>query len=110
LPSRGLVAAAALIGVALTCLASLRKLERERRLLGRLKQDSGALALESLSEDERYTARELERAGVVHIEGRRVQVRPARLTAFRARRLRVLFSGFLVALVLAAVVMLVLRH
>jgi hypothetical protein len=112
LPPRGLVAAALLIGGALVALASLRRLERQHRLLGRLRQEEAQeLALDSLSEDDRYTASELARAGVVQITGRRVQVRPADLATFRARRARLLLSGVLVALVLISlVVLVVLRH
>jgi hypothetical protein len=106
LPSRGLVAAAALIGVALACLATLRKWERERRLLGRLQRED-ALPLDRLSEEERYTAQDLERHGVLRIRGRQVRADPGQLAAFRARHLRMVLSGACVGLILASLVVLV---
>jgi len=104
--SRGLFAAAALVGVALMALATLRKWERERRLLGRLRQDS-ALTLDHLSEEERYTAQMLQHTGVVRIRGRQVQVDPLEFAAFRARHLRAILSGACIALVMATLVVLV---
>jgi CHASE1-domain containing sensor protein len=106
LPSRGLVAAAALIGVALTALATLRKWERERRLLGRLRQ-AETVAMDRLSEEERYTAQMLQHRGVVRIRGRQVQVDPDQYAAFRARHLRAILSGACIGLVLATLVVVV---
>lgn len=103
MPSRGLIAAAALIGVSLASLATLRKWERERRLLGRLRQGE-SVAMDRLSEDERYTAQMLQHSGVVRIRGRQVQVDPDQYAAFRVRHLRAILSGAFVALLLATLV------
>lgn len=100
------MAAAALIGVALTCLATFRKWERERRLLGRLRQ-ADSLAMDRLSDDERYTAQMLHHTGVVRIRGRQVQVDPDQYAAFRARHLRAILSGAFLGLLLATVVVVV---
>jgi hypothetical protein len=111
LPSLGLAAAAVLIGVALAALASLRRLRREHRLLGRLRQkDASAVTLDGLSEEERHTAFDLARAGVVQIQGQRMQLQPAQLAAFRARSVRLMLSGAFVALVLITLLVAVLRR
>jgi hypothetical protein len=89
----------------------MRRLRREHQLLGRLRQeDAGAATLDGLSEEERHTAFDLARAGVVQIQGRRLQVQPAQLTAFRMRSLRLMLSGAFVALVLVILVVAVLRR
>jgi hypothetical protein len=100
------VAAAALVGVALASLATLRRQERERRLVARLREKE-SLPFSALSEDERATARGLERSGVVRLEGRRVSARPGQLAAFRLRHVRFLVSGFFVAALLVSVVVVV---
>lgn len=86
-------------------LATLRKWERERRLLGRLRQDG--MTLDHLSEEDRYTAQMLQHTGVVRIRGRQVQVDPVEFAAFRARHLRALLSGACIALVMATLVVVV---
>ena len=112
MPSRGLLTVAALVGIALMCLASLRKLERERRLLGRLRSlDPGrALLLNRLSAEERDTARSLAAAGVVVIQGDRLYLKGPAVSAFRRKRIRLALSGVFAALVLVFLVAVLLLH
>jgi hypothetical protein len=74
LPGRGLVSATALIAIALACLTVTRKLERERRLLRKLRkrgavEPGGArgLSLDELTDDERDAAASLADSGVLEI-------------------------------------------
>lgn len=72
MPGRGLVSAAALIGIALACLTVARKLERERRLLRKLRKRGAvepgwALPLDELTDDERDAAASLADSGVLEI-------------------------------------------
>jgi len=119
LPGRGLVSAAALIAIALACLAVTRKLERERRLLRKLRKRGAveprwALSLDELTDDERDAAASLAESGVLEI-GKRpggvVFIRTAALGGFRQKRLRLLVMGGFGALLLAVVVaLLILRR
>ncbi len=124
MPGRGLVSAAALIGIALACLSVTRKLERERRLLRKLRKRGAvepgwALPLDELTEDERDAAASLAHSGVLEIgkqpgggaRGQRVFIRTAELGSFRQKRLRLLVMGGFGALLLAVVVaLLILRR
>jgi hypothetical protein len=117
LPGRGLASAAALIAIALACLTVTRKLERERRLLAKLRRrgaiDSGSagLLLEELSEDEGDSAESLAAAGVVEIARGRVFLRTVELEKFRRKRLRLLVMGGFGAFLLACLVaVLILRR
>jgi hypothetical protein len=117
LPGRGLVSAAALIAIALACLTVTRKLERERRLLAKLRRrgavDSGSpgIALEDLSDDERDAAESLAEAGVLEIAQKRVSIRTAELSTFRRKRLRLMVMGGFGAFLLACLVaVLILRR
>jgi hypothetical protein len=112
LPGRGLASAAALIAIALACLTVTRKLERERRLLAKLRRrgalDSGrgGLALDELSEDESLAA-----TGVLEIVQQRVSIRTVELGTFRRKRLRLMVMGGFGAFLLACLVaVLILRH
>ncbi len=72
MPGRGLVSAAALIAIALACLTVTRKLERERRLLRKLRKRGAvepgwALPLDELTDDERDAAASLADSGVLEI-------------------------------------------
>jgi hypothetical protein len=121
LPGRGLVSVAALIMIALACLTVTRKLERERRLLRKLRkrgavEPGGAwgLSLDELTEDERDAAASLAESGVLEI-GKRpggvVFIRTAELRVFRQKRLRLLVMGGFGALLLAVLVaLLILRR
>ena len=116
MPGRGLASAAALIAIALACLTVTRKLERERRLLAKLRRrgalDSsrgGGLALDELSEDERDAAESLAAAGVLEIVQRRVSIRTVELGTFRRKRARLLvvggFGAFLLACLVAVLIL-----
>ena len=69
---KGLLSAAALIAIALVCLTVTRKLERERRLVAKLRRKGAvepgwALPLEELTDDERDAADSLVASGVLEI-------------------------------------------
>ncbi len=118
------MSAAALIGIALACLSVTRKLERERRLLRKLRKRGAvepgwALPLDELTEDEQDAAASLAHSGVLEIgkqpgggaRGQRVFIRTAELGSFRQKRLRLLVMGGFGALLLAVVVaLLILRR
>jgi hypothetical protein len=126
--TKGLVSAAALIAIALACLTVTRKLERERRLLAKLRKSGAvepgwALALNELSDDERDAVDSLVAAGVLEIRQqpagptgqpgsrRRVYIRTVELGTFRRRRMRLMVMGGFGAFVLAVVVaVLILRR
>ncbi len=113
---RGLISATALIVIALACLTVTRKLERERRLLRKLRKlgavdAAWAIDLDELSEDERDAAHSLDAAGVVGIQRKRCFIRPVELGAFRRKRLRLLVMGGFGAFLLACLVaVLILRR
>jgi hypothetical protein len=109
-PSRGLLLVGALVGIALTCLASLRKLEREHRLLAKLRTAGKALVLDDLSDDERDAAQSLADAGVVGIQQQRLTLKPAAVADFRQKRLRLAISGALGAFLIACLVVFFILH
>ncbi len=100
---RGFATAVCLILIALTCIAIAKRLERERRLLRKLRE-SGTLSLEGLTDDERDTAEALREAGVLHMDRSRGYVKPEGLREFRRKRVRFALSGALIALVFAMLV------
>jgi len=123
LPGRGLVSAAALIAIALACLTVTRKLERERRLLRKLRKQGAvepgwAIPLDELTDDERDAAASLAHSGVLeigrqpgHAAGLRVFIRTAELGGFRRKRLRLVVMGGFGALLLAVLLaLLILRR
>ena len=112
MPGRGFASAAALIAIALACLAITRKLERERRLLAKLRKRAAAgITLTELSDDERDAAESLAAAGVLDIQHQRVTVRTVELGVFRRKRMRLMVMGGLGAFLLACLVaLLILRH
>ena len=116
MPGRGLASAAALIAIALACLTVTRKLERERRLLAKLRKrgaiHSGAgISLDELSEDDRDAAESLATAGVLEIQRQRVSIKTVELGAFRKKRLRLMVTGGFGAFLLACLVaLLILRR
>ena len=123
MPGRGLVSAAALIAVALACLTVTRKLERERRLLRKLRKQGAvepgwAVPLDELTDDERDAASSLADSGVLEIgkppgraTGQRVFIRTAELGGFRRKRLRLVVMGGFGALLLAVLLaLLILRR
>lgn len=107
MPGRGLATAGSLILIALTCIAIAKRLERERRLLRKLREQ-GAVSLQALSADERETADHLHAAGVLRMDATRGYLEPAGFKAFRRKRVRFALTGALIALALGAVVVVVL--
>ena len=112
MPGRGFASAAALIAIALACLAITRKLERERRLLAKLRKRAAAgITLTELTDDERDAAESLAAAGVLDIQHQRVTVRTVELGVFRRKRMRLMVMGGLGAFLLACLVaLLILRR
>ena len=115
MPGRGFVSAAALIAIALACLTVTRKLERERRLLAKLRRrgavDSGGAGMsrDELTDDERDSAESLAAAGVLDLTRGRVSIRTAELGMFRRKRLRLMvvggFGAFLLACLVAVLIL-----
>jgi hypothetical protein len=112
LPGKGFISAAALIAIALTCLAITRKLERERRLLAKLRKRGGVgIDLNELTDDERDAAGTLAAAGVLDIRQQRATIRTVELGAFRRKRMRLMIMGGFGAFLLACLVaLLILRR
>jgi hypothetical protein len=114
--SRGFASAAALIGIALTCLAISRRFERERRLLAKLRARGAVdsrndVPLSELSDDERDAAESLTTAGVLGIRENRCYIRGVELATFKRKRLRLIVSGAFGAFLLACLVaLLILRR
>ena len=106
---RGLALAAALIAIALACLTITRKLERERRLLAKLRK-RGGIPLDELSEDERDAAESLAAADVLEIQRQRVSIKIVELGAFRKKRLRLMVTGGFGAFLIACLVALLILH
>jgi hypothetical protein len=103
MPGRGLATAASLILIALTCIAIAKRLERERRLIQKLRE-TGPVPLDELSGDERDTARSLQEAGVLRVDQKRGYLQPEGLRQFRSKRVRFALTGALIALALCLVV------
>ncbi len=101
LAGRGFFTAVCLILIALTCIAFAKRIERERRLLRKLRENEGRVSLDELSEDERDIAESLHAAGVLRKDRSRGYVHAEGLRVFRAKRVRFAVSGALVALLLA---------
>jgi hypothetical protein len=109
MPSRGLITVAALVLIALACLAVSRRLDREHRLLARLRahpasDGAASLRLDQLTDDERDTAAQLASVGVLRASGERCYLDPARFAVFRRKRMRLMVGGSFVALASAALV------
>ena len=112
MPGRGFASAAALIAIALACLAITRKLERERRLLAKLrKRGATGISLAELTDDERDAAESLAAAGVLDIQHQRATIRTVELGVFRRKRMRLMVMGGFGAFLLACLVaLLILRR
>lgn len=113
MPGRGLLAVACLVFIALCCISVVRKLERERRLLRKLRgrEDAGSpVQLRELSEDERDCAESLAMAGVLTIRQNGCYLRSTEMPVFRRKRVRLALSGGLAALILALVVAVLILH
>src|SRR5262249_55603571 len=111
MPSRGFATAAILIIIALTCLAVVRRMERDRRLLATLRVHrafdlENAVALDSLSPEQKESAESLAQAGVIAIlkgaTGRAAcYLVESEVPVFRRKRARLALVGAIGALALA---------
>jgi hypothetical protein len=115
LPGRGLLAVACLVFIALSCISVVRKLERERRLLRKLRAkgaiDAGSsMPLRDLTDDERDCAISLATAGVLTIRGNGCYVRSTEVPVFQRKRVRLALSGGVVALILSLIVAVLILH
>jgi hypothetical protein len=115
LPGRGLLAVACLVFIALCCISVVRKLERERRLLRKLRARgavdvASSVPLRELTDDERDCAESLAYAGVLTIRQNGCYLQSAELPVFRRKRVRLALSGGFAALVLALIVAVVILH
>jgi hypothetical protein len=115
LPGRGLFAVASLVFIALCCISVVRKLERERRLLRKLRSrravdSASSIPLGDFSEDERDCIDSLAASGVLTIRQNKCYVQPGELPVFRRKRLRLALSGGFAALLLALVVAVLILH
>lgn len=111
--SRGFVAAALLIMLALSCIALLRALERDYRLLLKLRRAAGPPGLDAaqLSEEERDAARQLESSGVLVFRDGHYCLVPQAASRWKRGRVRLAFGAACGVLLFgAAVVFLLLRH
>jgi hypothetical protein len=105
---RGFVTAFLLILIALACLTVARRIERERRLIAKLRSRDAydaarALDAQQLDADERDTAADLAQAGVLR-GGSAHYLDVESLATFRRKRVRFAVSGALMALAVAALV------
>jgi hypothetical protein len=101
---RGFATAVSLIVIALTCIAFAKRIERERRLLRKLRENEGTISFDALTDDERDTAESLSHAGVLRKDRHRRYVYPEGLRNFKRKRLRLAISGAVGALLLALVI------
>jgi hypothetical protein len=113
---RGFATALLLILVALACLAGVRRVERDRRLMSKLRGARAfdlhsAVPLSGLSPDDRDSTAGLAQAGVVAIEQNRCYIVQSQLTMFRRKRTRVvLATGFVALMIAVLVIVLILRR
>lgn len=106
---RGFVTAALLLLIVLSCIAVARRLERERRLIAKLRARGAldaehAIPLGRLSDDELDTAESLIHSGVLRSRNERCYIAPAELGAFRRKRLRLALSGAFAAVFVVVLV------
>jgi hypothetical protein len=99
---RGFATAVCLIVIALTCIAFAKRIERERRLLRKLREN-GTISFDGLTDDERDTAESLSHAGVLRKDRDRGYVHPEGLRNFKRKRIRLAVSGAAGALLLALI-------
>jgi hypothetical protein len=101
--------------IALSCISIVRQLERERRLLRKLRArgaiDAGSsMLLRDLTDDERDCAISLATVGVLTIRANGCYVRSVELPVFQRKRVRLALSGGLVALILSLIVAVLILH
>jgi hypothetical protein len=110
--SRGLATLFVLVLLALVCIAMLRRVERERRVIRDLRNRAAfdatrAVRGKSWSQDDHDTADDLTAAGIVQTVGGARYLDRARYTTWRRRRVRLALGGVLTAALLAALVVVV---
>ena len=116
MPGRGFATALLLILIALACLAGVRRVERDRRLMSKLRgarafDPHSAMPLSGLSPDDQDSAAGLVQAGVLAIERNRCYIVQSQLTMFRRKRTRVvLATGFVALLIAVLVAVMILRR
>ncbi|MFO7277977.1 hypothetical protein [Caldimonas thermodepolymerans] len=106
---RGFVTAALLILIVLSCITVARRLERERRLIAKLRARGAvdaehAIPLVRLSDDEQDTAESLVHAGVLRSRNERCYIASEELGPFRRKRARLALSGIVAAVFLVFLV------
>jgi hypothetical protein len=106
---RGFATAVCLVLIALVCIGIAKRLERERRLLRKLRarlafDAQHGVSLEELTDGECEIVTSLERAGVLRVDRNHCHLEPVGYAAFRRKRLRLTLSGALMALALAVLV------
>jgi hypothetical protein len=109
LPGRGLLTFTCLLLIALSCLGVVRKLEREQRLLAKLRArgalgPENGLPLDTLTPEERAGVRSLAAAGVLGVRRNQCYLHAAELRGLRRKRIRLAISGALGALLLVVLV------
>jgi hypothetical protein len=114
-PGRGLLAVACLVVIALSCIFVVRKIERERRLLRKLRgrgavDSDTSVSVRDLTDDERDCAVSLATAGVLTIRQNGCYLRSAELPEFRRKRVRLALSGGVTALILALLAAVLILH
>lgn len=113
---RGFATALILILIALACIAIARRLEKERRFIGKLCtlkafDPSNAVRLDQLTPDELATVADLTSAGVLHGRGNIRYLEQSAFAAFRRKRIRLTLLGAVTALAVAGLmVLLILRY
>src|SRR5262245_37993546 len=112
---RGLATAALLILVALTCLAIVKRLEGERRMIRKLRElratDTGkAIPLNDLDDEQRDTLERLRAAGVIRMDRTRGYINPEALRTFKGKRMRFALTGGLFAALLAIAIAYIILH
>jgi hypothetical protein len=112
---RGIATAALLILIALTCIAIVKRLEGERRMLRKLRElratdTSKAIPLDDLDDVERDTLERLREAGVVRLDRTRGYINAEALRSFRNKRTRFALTGALFALLLAMALAYIILH
>jgi hypothetical protein len=115
MPGRGFATALLLILVALACLAGMRRVERDRRLMAKLRaarafDPQSGMPLSGLTPDDQDSAASLAQAGVVAVDRSRCYIVQSQLSMFRRKRTRVVLAGALTALVLAILAVTILRR
>jgi hypothetical protein len=103
---RGFATVVVLSIIALACIVTARRLEREKRLLAKFrKQDAfdmaRAIRVDQLTEDEKDVVKGLTAAGVLRGRGNARYIERTGLSAFRRKRIVLAITSALAALLVA---------